>query len=145
MALAGVELVKVIGGQLHLGAVQHGEAHADEDLLQLVQGDVHGVPVAQLGGLSGDGHVHRLGLQPLLQGLGLQAPALLLQSGLQGGPDLVGQLAHGGALLRGELAHHLQNGGELPLLAQILHPQGVKLPGGLGVLHGREGLGPDLC
>ena len=145
MALPGVELVKVVLGQLHLGAVQNREAHADEDVLQLVQGQVHGVLVAQLGGFSRDGHVHRLGRQTLLQGLGLQALALLLNGALQGGAHLVGQLAHGGALLGGELAHHLQNGGELALLAQVLHPEPVQLGGGLGVLHGREGLGSDLC
>ena len=145
VALLGVELVEVVLGQLHLGAVQHGEAHADEDVLQLVQGQVHGVLVAQLGGFSGDGHIHRLGLQARLQGLGLQALALLLNGALQGGAHLVGQLAHGGTLLGGELAHHLQNGGELALLAQVLHPEPVQLGGGLGVLHGREGLGPDFC
>ena len=53
-----------------------------------------------------------------------------LQSGFQVGPDGVGQLAHDGPLLGGELAHLLEQGRQLALLAQVLHPQGVQ-PGGV--------------
>ena len=101
--------------------------------------------VAQLHVLAGDGDVQGLSLQPVLQGLGLQLLAFGLQSLLQGGADLVGQLAHGGALLGGELAHHLQHGGKLTLLAQVLDPQGVQLGGGLGPLKGGERLGANVC
>ena len=90
VALLGVEAVEVELGQLHLGAVQHGEAHADEDVLELIQGDIHGVPVAHRHGLAGDSDIQRLGLQPGLQRLGLQLPALGLQLGLQSGAHLVG-------------------------------------------------------
>ena len=101
--------------------------------------------VAQPGGLAGDGDVHRLILQALLQGLGLQALSLRLDGSFQGGADLVGQLAHGGPFLGGQLAHALQNGGELPLLAQVLHPPVRPAPRGLGALQGGEGLGADVC
>ena len=144
MAFLGVEAVEVELSQLHLGAVQHGEAHADEDLLDLIQGDIHGVAVALLHGLAGDGDVQGLSLQTVLQGLGFQLLALGLQSLLQGGADLVGQLAHGGALLGGELAHHLQHRGELALLAQVLDAQAVQLGSGLGALKGGERLGANV-
>ena len=143
--LAGVEPVEVQLGQLHLGAVQHGEAHADEDVLELVQGDIHGVPVAHRHGLAGNGDVQRLGLQPGLQRLGLQLPALGLQLGLQSGAHLVGQLAHGGPLLGGELAHLLEYGSELALLAQILDPQGVQFCGRSGLRKRGQSLRADGC
>ena len=129
VALAGVQLVEVIGGQLHLRAVQDREAHGDEDLLDLIQRGVHGVLVAQLVGLAGDGDVQRLGLQPLLQGLFRQDGGLLLDGGLHICPDGVGQLAHDGPLLGGELAHLLQNGGQFSLFAQVLDPEGLQLGG----------------
>ena len=37
----------------------------------------------------------------------------------QGGADLVGQLAHDGALLGGEAAHLLEHGGQFALFAQV--------------------------
>ena len=145
MSLLRIELVEVVLGQLHLRAVQHGEAHADEDVLDLIQGDIHGVAVTGLVGLAGDGHVQSLSLQTVLQGLGLQLLAPALQGLLQGGPDLVGQLTHGGALLGGELAHLLEDGGELTLLAQVLDPEGIQGGGVAGGLKGGQGLGADVC
>ena len=143
MALSGVEAVEVELGQLDFGAVQHSETHADEDLFDLVQGDIHGVAVAQVGGLAGNGHVHGLLGQTAVQGLLVQDLLPLLQSGGEGLPHLVGQLAHHGALLRGEFAHHFQQVGELTLLAQVLDPQllqsGAVRSGG----EGRQGLGAD--
>ena len=137
VALLGVEPVEIQLGQLHLGAVQNGEAHAHKDVLNLVQGDIHGVLVALLDGLAGDGDVDGLGLQPLLQGGGGQLLGGELNGLLQDRPDLVGQGSHGGPLLGGQLAHLLQNGGELPLFAQILHPQLVQ---GGGVRSASDGL-----
>ena len=145
MSLLRIELVEVVLGQLHLRAVQHGEAHADEDVLDLIQGQVHGVLVSQLHLAAGDGHIHSLVLQALLQGLGLQLTGGGLNGRLQSGADLVGQLAHGGALLGRQLAHHFQNGGELTLLAQILDAQAVQLGGGLGLPKGGQRLRTDLC
>ena len=60
MALVGVEPVKIQLSQLDLRAVQHSEAHADKDVLDLIQCDIHGVAVAQAHGLSRDGHIHLL-------------------------------------------------------------------------------------
>ena len=110
----------------------------------LVQGDGHGVLVAQLRPLAGDGHVQLLGLQPLVEG-GLLDGLVPLGEGLgEGLADLVGQLAHDGPLLGGQGAHHLQDGGELALLAQVLDPQAVQLLGVLGPGQGGQGLGADL-
>ena len=145
MALLGVELVEVVLGQLHLGAVQHGEAHANEDVFQLIQGQVHGVLVPQLHLTAGDGHIQSLILQALFQSLGFQLSRGGLDGRLQGGTDLIGQLAHGGPLLGGQLAHHFQNGGELALFAQILDAQTVQFSGGLGLLKGGQRLRTDLC
>ena len=120
-------------------------AHADEDVLEFVQGDIHGVPVAHRHGLAGDSDIQRLGLQPGLQRLGLQLLALGLQLGLQSGAHLVGQLTHGGPLLGGELAHLLEYGSELALLAQILDPQGVQFCGRSGLRKRGQSLRADGC
>ena len=144
MALLGVQAVEVVVGQLDLRAVQNGKAHAHKDVLDLVQGQIHGVLVPDGHVLTGDGHIHRLGLQPGLQGGGLQLLAGGLDGALQGGADLVGQLAHGGALLGRQLAHLLEHGGQLALLAQILHPQGVQGGGIPGLLKGLQSLGANV-
>ena len=57
----------------------------------------------------------------------------LLQSFLDGGADVVGQLTHDGTLFGGELAHLLQNGGELSLFAQQLYPQLFQIGGSGGL------------
>ena len=132
VALLGVEAVEVQLGQLDFGAVQHGEAHAHKDVLDLVQGAVHGVLVALPGRFAGDGDVDGLGLQPGFQGGGGQLLGGGFDGLLQGGADLVGQGPHGGPLLGGQLAHLLEDGGELPLFAQVLHPQLVQSGGVCG-------------
>ena len=139
-----VELVKVIFCQLHLGAVQHLEAHAHEDILDLVQGDIHGVAVAQLHRLAGDGHVHLLQLQPGVQGGLLDPLLLLLQGGGQGLTHFVGELTDNGPLLGGQAAHLLEDGGERTLLPQVFDPQRIQVLGRLGLGEGRKGLAPDL-
>ena len=101
MALLSIESVKIVLGQLHLRAVQHSKAHADEDVLDLIQGDIHGMAVTGLVGLAGDGHIQGLSGQTVLQGLCLQLLTTALQGLLQGGTDLVGQLTHSGTLLGG--------------------------------------------
>ena len=122
MALLGVEAVEVVFGQLHLGAVQHLKPHTDEDVLDLIQGDIHGVLVADGVLSTGDGHIQHLGLQTGGQGGLGQGGLFFLQGGLQLGAHRIGQLAHHGTLLGGELAHHFQDGGELALFAQVFHP-----------------------
>ena len=144
MALVGVQAVKVVFGQLHLRPIQHGKAHAHKDVLDLVQGDIHGMLVAQLDRLAGDSHIKRLVPELLLQGLLFQLPGGCLNGPFQSGPDLVGQLAHGGSLLGGEGAHTLQHIGELSLLAQVLNPEGIQGGGIGGPLDGRKGLRPDV-
>ena len=87
--------------------------------------------------------VQGLGLQPLLQGLGLQFLGGRLNGRLQVGPDGVGQLAHDGPLLGGELAHLLQQGGQLALFAQVLDPEGLQFPGIPGGADGRQRTGAN--
>ena len=140
-----MEFVEVVLGQLHLGAVQHGEAHADEDVLQLVQGQVPWGAFAPASPAAGDGHPapRPSGAAP---GPGPPVSAAAVFDGrLQGGADLVGQLAHGGALLGGQLTHHFQNGGELALLAQILDAQAVQFGGGRACSKAASASKRDLC
>ena len=136
MARGGIELGEVVALQLHLRAVHHVKAHADEDLLHLIEDDGHGMLVAQRHLGAGHGHVQRLGAELQVQGLGGQLLLLLLQILFNGGADLVGHLAHHRPLLRAQGTHHLQYGGEFALFAQEFHPQGLQLR---GVRRGGEG------
>ena len=63
MALFDVQLREVVGGLLDLRAVDDLIAHADEDLLDLLQHAVHRVLVAHFHGLAGNGDIHGLGLE----------------------------------------------------------------------------------
>ena len=122
MPLLCVEAVKVIVSQFYLRAVQDGKAHAYEDVFNLVQGNVHGVLMPQLLLAARDGDVHRLCLH-----LGFQLDFLqlfLLAFDLVGQllPDLIGQLTNDRAFLRRELTHLLEEGCELALFPQVLHP-----------------------
>ena len=139
----GVELGEVVVLGLHLGAVEDLKAHVEEDLLDLVQDGVHGVLVAESHFLAGDGDVQGLALQLRGHGGLRQDGGLGLDGLLQGGADIVGQLAHDGALLGGELAHLLEDGGELALFAQVLHPEGRQVFGGLGLGDGIQRRGAD--
>jgi len=122
VALLCVEAVKVIVSQFYLRAVQDGKSHAYEDVFNLVQGNVHGVLMPQLLLAARDGDVHRLCLH-----LGFQLDFLqlfLLAFDLVGQllPDLIGQLTNDRAFLRRELTHLLEEGCELALFPQVLHP-----------------------
>ena len=123
VALAGVELGEVVFGLFDLGAFEDLKAHADEDVLNLVEHDVHRVLVAELRRFSGHGHVERLGLEAHLEHAGVERLAALVDRFLQFGAHLVCQLAHGRALLRRQAAHLLEDGGQLTLFAEVLHTQ----------------------
>ena len=99
MIFRNVQLREVIIGKLDLRAVKNFEAHGDEQVLRLVQRDVHRVAVAKLHGLAGNGHIDGLGLELLLERLRLEGGFCLLKLFLDGGADVVGHLAHDGALL----------------------------------------------
>ena len=144
VVLVGVQAVEVIDGLLDLGAVVYLKAHADEDVLELVDDDVHRVLVPALDALAGQGDVQRLGLELRFQrGLG-EGGLAALELGLELGAHAVGQLADDGALLCGELAHLFEDGGELALLAEVLHPQRLKRFGVRGAGDGGCGFGPEL-
>ena len=123
MALAGVELGEVIFGLFDLGAFEDLEAHADEDVLDLIEHDIHRVLVAELRRLAGHGHIERLGLETHLEHAGVERLAALVERFLKLGAHLVCQLAHGRALLRRQAAHLLEDGGQFTLFAEVLHAQ----------------------
>ena len=131
MGLRGVELGEVVAFQLDLRAVHDLKAHVKEHLLDLIQHGVHGVLVAQSHLLAGDGDVQRLGLQLGFQSGLFQNGGLGLHGLFHGGADLIGHLAHDGALLSRETAHQLEDGGQFALFAQVLHPQRVQFRRGL--------------
>ena len=131
VGLRGVELGEVVAFQLDLRAVHDLKAHVKEHLLDLIQHGVHGVLVAQSRLLAGDGDVYGLGLQLGFQRRLLQNGGLRLDGLFHSGPDFVGHLAHDGALLSRETAHQLEDGGQLTLFAQVLHPQRVQFRRGL--------------
>ena len=68
---------------------------------------IHRVLLAELSRLARDGHVHGLGQQAHRHRLARELSGALFDGGFQLGAQLVGELAHDGALLRGELAHLL--------------------------------------
>ena len=144
MVLGDVELGEVVVGKLDLRAVKDLEAHGDEDILGLVERLVHRVPVAQLHGRAGDGHVDGLGLEPGLERFLLELRADRLDLFLDGGADVVCDLTHDRALFRGQLAHHLQNARQLALLAEEPHAQRVQLTGVLDAVQSAERFLPDL-
>jgi hypothetical protein len=85
-----VERPEVVPVGLDLGALGHGEAHADEHVLQLGDGLGDEVEVADLPAGQYLGEVEPLGLQLLAAGVGLElGPAAVEQGlhGLEGGVD----------------------------------------------------------
>ena len=131
MIFRDVEAGEVVVGKLDLRTVQNLKAHGDEQLLRLVQRDVHRVAVTQPHGVAGDGHVHRLGAELCLQRLFLEAGARFFKLILDGGAHVVRDLTHHRALLRGELAHHLEHARQLALFAKEADAQRVQLIGAL--------------
>ena len=121
--LGGVELGEVILGLLDLRTFEDLEAHADEDVLDLVEHDVHRVLVTELRRFAGHGHIERLGLEAHLEHARIERLAALLERCLKLRAHLVCQLAHGRALLRRQAAHLLEDGGQLTLFAEVLHAQ----------------------
>ena len=138
MVLRRVELCEVIFGKLYLRSLEYFKAHADKNVLYLVENVIHGVLVADRGLAARHGDIHGLALEPALKEAGLNVAAALVQPLLKLGADLVCKLAHDGALLRGELAHLLENGGQLALLAEIPDAQGLKLLRLLSLRDGAE-------
>ena len=127
MIFISVQAVKIIRRFLDLGAVVNLEAHADEDVLELVNDDVHGVLVPAVDALAGQRDVQRLGCEPGLQRGLLERHAAAVYRLFKLRPDAVGELTHGRALLRGELSHLLQDCRELALFPEIPDAQRVQL------------------
>ena len=119
MGFVDIELGKVIVGQLDLRAVDDLKAHADEDILDLVEDVVHRVLVAQALRLRRQRDVHGFGLESALQKLFRQLLAALVESRFDLGAHTVGELAHDRALLRAQGTHLAQDRRELALLAEI--------------------------
>ena len=137
VSLEAVELGEVVVGGLDLAVLENFKAHADEDVLDLVEHLIHRVLFADLHGLAGDGDVHRLGLELHLQRFCGQLLRARLHALLELGAHLVGKLADDRALLRAELAHLLEDSGQLAPLAEVLHAQRLKI---LRLLRAADGL-----
>ena len=140
VSLFNIQPGKVVVRQLHLGALYHLVAHAHKGILDLLEHLVHGVLMADVEFLPGNGHVNGLRGQLGLQCGGMDGGFPFLQLFLNGGTDRIGHLAHDRPLLSGELAHLFQNGGELALLAQQLYPQLFQSRRSRRILQGRQGL-----
>ena len=140
VAFVGIQPGEVVLCQLHLGALGHGEAHAKENVLHLVNDGGDGVLVTQGRFRPGNGHVQGFRGQLFLQGLFRQGGVLGGDGLGQSFPDLVGDLADHRAFLRGQFPHLLQNGGQLALLAQIFDPDAIQGGGVLTAGDGGQGL-----
>ena len=123
MALFHVELREVVLGKFDLAVFENFKAHADEDVLDLVEHLIHRVLHADFFLLAGDGHVHGLGLELELHGPVGELFRLFLDVRFELGAHVVGELPDHGALFGAELAHLLQNGGQLPLFAKVADAQ----------------------
>ena len=141
--LGEVQGLKVVVVGFHLGAVHHIEAHAQKDLLHLVQHQGDGVTVAGGRGGTRHGDVNGLGPQLLLQEGSLKGLGPGGEFPLHRFPDLVGQLADDRTLLGGKPPHPFQDGGKLPFLAQELDPKVVQLLEAFGLGKLLMGRSPD--
>ena len=139
VAFVDVELGEVVFRLLDFGAVENFKAHADEDVLDLVEDVVHRVLVPQRTGLARQRDVNGLTLKLQLHELGAKLGLALLDGGLNVAAQLVCQLTHDGALLGGKLAHLAKDAGELALLAQILDAQALQKLDVVGFENGLDG------
>ena len=143
MSVQAVELGEVVVGGLDLAVLENFKAHADEDVLDLIEHLIHRVLFADLHSLAGDGDVHRLGLELHLQRFCGQLLRARLHALLELGAHLVGKLADHGALLCAERAHLLDDSGQLAPLAEVLHAQRLKVLRLLRAADGLKGFGAD--
>ena len=97
-----------------------------------------------LDALAGQGDVQRLGLELYLERSLGEGGLAAFKLGFELNAHTVGELADDGALLSGEFAHLLEYGGELALLAEVLHPQRLKRFGARRFGDGGRGFGPEL-
>ena len=126
VTLVDVQLREVVVGQLHLGAVDDLKAHADEDVLDLVEDVVHRVLVPDDRALARQGDVHRL-LQELHLELRLrQGGAALVDAALDLRAQLVRQLPHRRAFVRREPRDLAKNARQFTFFAEVLHAQGLE-------------------
>ena len=107
MVLGNVQGLKVVVVGFHLGTVGDFKAHADKNLLDLIEDNGQGMLSAKLGALSRQGHIQLLAFQPGSHLACLDFRQTGLDIRFDPGTDLVGQLADHRALLRRELSHLL--------------------------------------
>ena len=119
-------LVKLYSRQFHLRAVHYLKAHADKDILYLVQHIVHWVLMTQMHLFPRHGHVQSLIPEFLFHHCGAELSFALLNDVFNIASQLVCQLAHGGTFFGGEAAHLAEDGGELALFTQILDSQSLQ-------------------
>ena len=136
MAFLNVQTGEVIVGIFHFGAVHNGVTHANKNVLDLLQHHVHGMLMAHLDGVAGNGHIDGLGGQLGLQHLGTNSCLGIFQLLFDLCANSIGQCAHDGTLFCGQFAHHLQHSGQLALLTQVLDPELFQSGRGVGRFQG---------
>ena len=144
MALLCVQTVKIVVCQFHFRAIQNGKAHPYKNVLDFVQGNIHGVLMSQLGPLTRDGYIHRLCFQAGLQLNFLNLFFLGVNLRGQSFPHFIGQLTNDRALFRAELSHLLEHSGEFSLFAQVFDPKCLQIHRFLGDGQGGQSLLFDL-
>ena len=122
MSLVDVEFGKVIIGKLDLRTVDDLEAHADEDVLDLVEDIVHRVLVAEPLRFCRQRNVDRLAHEFLFEPFAGQFGTPLLDRGFDLGTDPVRHLPHNRSLFGTQAAHEAQNSREFALFSQIADP-----------------------
>ena len=125
-------------------AIQNGKAHPYKNVLDFVQGNIHGVLMSQLGPLTRDGYIHRLCFQAGLQLNFLNLFFLGVNLRGQSFPHFIGQLTNDRALFRAELSHLLEHSGEFSLFAQVFDPKCLQIHRFLGDGQGGQSLLFDL-
>ena len=138
-----VERLEVVVVLLDLRPLEHVEAHAREDVDQLLLDEGDGVDGTAARELRGHGHVDlfaRVACGELLFFQLLLARCELL---LRPGAHVADQLARGGALFGRDVAHPLGQRGDGARLAEILHLQFKQLLARRNALHALADLAAD--
>ena len=125
MVAGDAEAVEVVGVPLDLWALDDIETHLAEGALHCAAGEGDGVQVAARARAGGECDVDGGGGESGGGGAVELLPARL-ERGLEGGLEVVGGLAGGGALSLGEITNAAQDGGQVALAAEIRRAPGVE-------------------
>jgi hypothetical protein len=140
-----VEGVEVVVDGLDLGALDDGEAQANEDILELAPGGGQQMQAPDvLRRLAGQGDVDAVGGELDVELAGLELLRAALDQLLERLAGLVGRAPDGAALLGRQLRDAAQEVGQLRLAPQVLHAQLLERGGRARRGDRALGLGPKL-